>query len=282
MLKFLTLKFRNQSLNEVRPFEPQGFLRQDTEIQNVEKGDEEDEEILSINDEVSTNNNNNNEESAEDLDSTKQTACIEREDSSDQENQPPFQLNDGLNNVLSNDFLPIQGMDIPNTTVSDCASFAAEKRKWSQMNSKFLHQLQSGTDSSSDDEIKELCSRRPSHFSSSSPPGKVTVLSKHSAFCARIRPTEGYGHGHTRKKHRVIICEERPWLNFEKMQQKTLSKKYSHTASRPRVVRIRNISHASTNLRPVFNCDPAIRSFRPIPLNAAFNLAPVEEPGCAF
>lgn len=104
---------------------------------------------------------------------------------------------------------------------------APEKRKWSQVNThKLLQQFASGNDSSSsDDEIKELCSKKSGPLLSSSPPGKVTVLSKHSAFSARVRPTL-YTEGHSRKKHRFVFAEpedeaffSRPSLNFEKMQQ---------------------------------------------------------------
>lgn len=103
-----------------------------------------------------------------------------------------------------------------------------EKRKWSQVNShKLLQQFaSSGNDSSSsDDEIKELCSKKTGPLVlSSSPPGKVTVLSKHSAFSARVRPTTYTSEGHSRKKHRLVFAEDeeffsRPSLNFEKMQQ---------------------------------------------------------------
>lgn len=103
-----------------------------------------------------------------------------------------------------------------------------EKRKWSQVNShKLLQQFaSSGNDSSSsDDEIKELCSKKTGPLLlSSSPPGKVTVLSKHSAFSARVRPTTYTSEGHSRKKHRLVFAEDeeffsRPSLNFEKMQQ---------------------------------------------------------------
>lgn len=135
----------------------------------------------------------------------------------DQENLPPPSQTEGRKIVdNSNAFSPI---DIPHTT-QDCNNLLAEKRKWSQVsNKRFLHQLGSGNDSSSDDEIKELFSSKSSSgILSSSPPGKVTVLSKHSAFCAQVRPTDG----HSRRKHRVIICDERPSLNFEKMQQVTL------------------------------------------------------------
>ena len=99
---------------------------------------------------------------------------------------------------------------------------SAEKRKWSQVNNahKLLLQFASnGTDScSSDEEIKELCSSPV--FLSSSPSLKVTkvaVLSKHSAFSTRVRPTDG----HMRKKHRLTEDDSlsRPSLNFEKMQQ---------------------------------------------------------------
>lgn len=104
-------------------------------------------------------------------------------------------------------------------------SIAPEKRKWSHVNTQnLLQQLASGNDSSSsDDEIKDLFSRKGGPFSSS-PPGKVTVLSKHSAFSARVRPTSSASGGNSRKKHRVVFAEDealfsRPALNFEKMQQ---------------------------------------------------------------
>lgn len=116
-------------------------------------------------------------------------------------------------------FLPI---DIPVRENS-----APEKRKWSQVNAhKLLQQFASGNDSSSsDDEIKELCSKKSGPLIlSSSPPGKVTVLSKHSAFSTKVRPTTFTSEGHSRKKHRLVFAEDegylsRPSLNFEKMQQ---------------------------------------------------------------
>lgn len=136
----------------------------------------------------------------------------------DQENLPPASQTDGKK-IVDGSSIGFSPIDIPHTT-EDCTNLLAEKRKWSQVsNKRFLHQLGSGNDSSSDDEIKELFSSRSSSgILSSSPPGKVTVLSKHSAFCAQVRPTDG----HSRRKHRVIICDERPSLNFEKMQQVTL------------------------------------------------------------
>lgn len=121
-------------------------------------------------------------------------------------------------------FLPIEIPTRENT--------APEKRKWSQVNThKLLQQFASGNDSSSsDDEIKELCSKKSGRIVlSSSPPGKVTVLSKHSAFSSIVRPTTYTSEGHLRKKHRLVFAEDeafasretvsRPSLNFEKMQQ---------------------------------------------------------------
>lgn len=123
-------------------------------------------------------------------------------------------------------FLPIASVPRENS--------APEKRKWSQVNThKLLQQFASGNDSSSsDDEIKELCSKKSgSLLLSSSPPGKVTVLSKHSAFSAKVRPTTYTSEGHSRKKHRLVFAEDevflsRPSLNFEKMQQVRLQVEY--------------------------------------------------------
>lgn len=155
-------------------------------------------------------NNNNHEQEQHIISNSKPfTTSIKESPSLDQENQPPT-LNEKRNIDRNSSFCPI---DIP--IPEDC-TLLAEKRKWAQVNCKrLLYQMGSGTDSSSDEEIKELCGSNKCRLLSSSPPGKVTVLSKHSAFSAQIRPTEG----HTRKKHRIIICNERPSLNFEKMQQ---------------------------------------------------------------
>lgn len=264
MLKFLALKFRNQSINEVKPYEPQLFLQDEP---NLEENADEDDELKEINGDQGLNNN-----------------CVHEEGYGKINSPLPLELASNENictqkdatRERSNGFLPI---DIPT---------APEKRKWSEVNThKLLQQFASGNDSSSsDDEIKELCSKKGGPLVySSSPPGKVTVLSKHSAFSARVRPTTYTNEGHSRKKHRVVYAEDeaffsRPSLNFEKMQQKSVVIK-KHGLTRPRPVRIRSIS----NPRHSRSCDPAVLSFRPIPsiqMNTSFNLAPVEEPGFAY
>jgi len=158
------------------------------------------------------NNNNHEPDDTNIVNSKPSTTNIKESPSLDQENQPPFIPFEGKRTVeTTTAFCPI---DIPNT--QEDSTLLAEKRKWSQVNCKrLLNQMGSGTDSSSDEEIKELCSSNRCGLLSSSPPGKVTVLSKHSAFCAQVRPTDK----HIRKKHRVILYDERPSLNFEKMQQ---------------------------------------------------------------
>ena len=140
-------------------------------------------------------------------------------------------------------FLPIQ---IPTRESS-----APEKRKWSQVNAhKLLQQFASGNDSSSsDDEIKELCSKKSGPLLlSSSPPGKVTVLSKHSAFSARVRPTTYTSEGHLRKKHRLVFAEDeeffsRPSLNFEKMQQVRVIRRIHLVETMSFIVRIWPLVH---------------------------------------
>lgn len=260
MLKFLALKFKNQSINEVKPYEPQLFLQEESDL---EESADEDDELKEINGDKPLSLNNNNVEGTLKINSPISVEIAPKEDSSAHKREES-----------DRGFLPI-----PST--------APEKRKWSQVNThKLLQQFASGNDSSSsDDEIKELCSKKGGPLPlSSSPPGKVTVLSKHSAFSARVRPTTYTSDGHSRKKHRFVFAEDeaffaRPSLNFEKMQQKSgLSKKHVHGLSRPRPVRIRSISTP----RHSRLCDPALLSFRPIQMNASFNLAPVEEPGFAY
>lgn len=169
--------------------------------------------IFSLGAPIPLNNNNNHESEEINIVNNKPaTDNIKESPLLDQENQPPLDVEKRTVETTTTAFCPI---DMPNTRQEEY-TLLAEKRKWSQVNCKrLLHQMGSGTDSSSDEEIKELCSSNKCGLLSSSPPGKVTVLSKHSAFCAQIRPTEK----HARKKHRVILCDERPSLNFEKMQQ---------------------------------------------------------------
>lgn len=265
MLKFLALKFKNQSINEVRPYEPQVFLPENSDL---EENADEDDELREIN---AADNNNIHEDSFK----IKSSFAGQLEQESAKENI----YTERDHKEENRGFLPIE---IPTRESS-----AAEKRKWSQVNThKLLQQFASGNDSSSsDDEIKELCSKKSGPLVlSSSPPGKVTVLSKHSAFSARVRPTIHTSEGHSRKKHRVVFAEDdglfsRPSLNFEKMQQKSvLIKKHTHGLSRPRPVRIRSLS----NGRHSRGCDPAVLSFKPIQMNPSFSLAPVEEPGFAY
>lgn len=46
MLKFLALKFKNQSINEVKPYEPQLFLQDGSDL---EESTDEDDELKEIN-----------------------------------------------------------------------------------------------------------------------------------------------------------------------------------------------------------------------------------------
>jgi hypothetical protein len=228
-------------------FSGQGFLRHESEMEIMERSEDEDEELRNLNLEGihiisvllylltvlisiyrylprhififflgTVSLNNNHIVDAEESNSKPITSNFKESPSLDQENLPPTSQIEGRK--IAENAITFSPIDIPNST--EDYSLLAEKRKWSQVNSKrFLHQLGSGNDSSSDDEIKELFSGNSSSgLLSSSPPGKVTVLSKHSGFCAQVRPTDG----HSRRKHRVIICDERPSLNFEKMQQVTL------------------------------------------------------------
>lgn len=272
MLKFLALKLKNQSINEVKPLEPQLLLQDESD---VEGSTDEDDELKEINGALADKPLNNNYVQDEPL-KIKATAFAGLEEEAAKENIFTERDTKGDNR---GSFLPI---DIPLRE-----SGAPEKRKWSQVNAhKLLHQFASGNDSSSsDDEIKELCGKSSGPLVlSSSPPGKVTVLSKHSAFSSRVRPTTFTSEGHSRKKHRLVFAEDkgyssRPSLNFEKMQQKSVFiKKHTHGVSRPRPVRVRGIPSA----RHSRICDPAILSFKPIQMNPSFSLAPVEEPGFAY
>lgn len=267
MLKLLALKFKNQSINEVKPYEPQPFLQDES---SVDENTDDDVELTEIIGDTPLNFNNNVQEAALKINSPLPVEIASKENI--------YAHKDTKEDNIDCGFWPIE-------RPGSREGASAEKRKWSQMKTqKLLQQFASGNDSSSsDDEIKDLCSRKSGPLSSS-PPGKVTVLSKHSAFSARVRPTSYASDGHSRKKHRVVFAEDealfsRPSLNFEKMQQKSvLVKRHTHGLSRPRPVRIRSIS----NPRHSRSCDPSVLMFRPIQMKSAFNLAPVEEPGFAY
>lgn len=269
MLKFLALKFKNQSINEVRPYEPQVFLQEETNLDGDTDEDNELKEI--IGDKPPNFNNNNVDEGTLKINSpvpeeiaSKENICAHK---------------DAKEERKERGFWPIE-------RPSSRESIAPEKRKWSHVNTQnLLQQFASGNDSSSsDDEIKDLFSRKGGPFSSS-PPGKVTVLSKHSAFSARVRPTSSASGGNSRKKHRVVFAEDealfsRPTLNFEKMQQKTVPfKRNTHGLSRPRPLRIRSLSNPRHNRSSE---PPSLLMFKPIQMNTPFSLAPVEEPSFAY
>ncbi|KAM6086297.1 uncharacterized protein LJ206_007693 isoform 1-T1 [Theristicus caerulescens] len=175
--------------------------------------------------------------------------------------------------------------------------FAAEKRKWSQV-SRLACCSDSNNTSSSDEEVKNLCamSFRPVaeqadglHASpspvlfSASPPKRLQPLVRSPASRPLIFTSVGAGLEQVMpcKRHRQGYGDKvsRPSLDLEKMQQKMLLKK--NCGAKTRVIKIRSINGGRPP--PHFVYDPSTFAFRSLStLKPLSPIAPVEEPSCAY
>ena len=112
----------------------------------------------------------------------------------------------------------------PNSRYPRCAG-QGEKRKLSSNYERLkLPPLSSiANDSSSDDEIKDLCSRG-SKSAGSSPPEKISALSSSPVFRAKRQDIGVICIGNRRG---AASTSPRPSLNFEKMQQVFILRNYT-------------------------------------------------------
>ncbi|XP_035744910.1 uncharacterized protein LOC104135630 isoform X2 [Egretta garzetta] len=174
--------------------------------------------------------------------------------------------------------------------------FAAEKRKWSQV-SRLACCSDSNNTSSSDEEVKNLCamSFRPVaeqadglHASpspvlfSASPPKRLQPLVRSPASRPLIFTSVGAGLEQVMpcKRHRQGYGDKvsRPSLDLEKMQQMLLKK---NCGAKTRVIKIRSINGGRPP--PHFVYDPSTFAFRSLStLKPLSPIAPVEEPSCAY
>ncbi|XP_040467846.1 uncharacterized protein LOC121096180 isoform X4 [Falco naumanni] len=254
MLKILTKKLRNQSLNEIQPFQ--------LKISYPPSDDDSDD------------SEGENQELAQ-IDRERRRNCtltpLATNQLQNQENQcckVRALFHASLDRHSSEEELERINRE-----------FAAEKRKWSQV-SKLACCSDSNNTSSSDDEVKNLCamSFRPVaeqadglHASSSpvlfsaSPPKRLQPLVRSPASRPLIFTSVGAGFEQVMpcKRHRQGYGDKvsRPSLDLEKMQQ-------SINGGRP---------------PPHFVYDPSTFAFRSLStLKPLSPIAPVEEPSCAY
>ncbi|KAM6459908.1 uncharacterized protein PHA67_008675 isoform 2-T2 [Liasis olivaceus] len=255
MLKILTKKLRNQSLNEIQPFQLKiSYTPSDEEDSDDSEG--ENQELAQI-DRERRRNCNLTPLATNQLQNQENQCCKVRA------HFPP-----GLDRHSSEEEL-------------ECITreFAAEKRKWSQV-SRLGCCSDSCNTSSSDEEVKTLCGKSfrpvveaveglraspsPVLFSAS-PPKRLQSLVRTTTSRPIIFTSVGgsFEQGMPCKRHRQGYGDKvgRPSLDLEKMQQHI------------------NGSRAP----PHFVYDPSIFAFRSLStLKPLSPIAPVEEPSCAY
>ncbi|XP_061480912.1 uncharacterized protein LOC133383714 isoform X4 [Rhineura floridana] len=175
--------------------------------------------------------------------------------------------------------------------------FAAEKRKWSQVNR--LSCCGDGYNtSSSDEEVKNLCGMSfqpvvdvtdglhatpsPVLFSAS-PPKRLQPLVRTPTSRPLIFTSVGasFEQAMPCKRHRQGYGDKvgRPSLDLEKMQQKMLFKK--NCGTKTRIIKIRHIN--GSRPAPHFVYDSSTFAFQSLStLKPLSPIAPVEEPSCAY
>ncbi|XP_019382808.1 PREDICTED: uncharacterized protein LOC109304582 isoform X1 [Gavialis gangeticus] len=272
MLKILTKKLRNQSLNEIQPFQLKISYPPSDEDSDDSEG--ENQELAQIDRERRRNCN---------------LMPLATNQLQNQENQcckVRALFHASLDRHSSEEELERINRE-----------FAAEKRKWSQV-SRLACCSDSNNTSSSDEEVKNLCgmtfrpvveqadslhaSPSPVLFSAS-PPKRLQPLVRNPAPRPLIFTSVGAGFEQVMpcKRHRQGYGDKvsRPSLDLEKMQQKMLLKK--NCGAKTRVIKIRSIN--GSRPPPHFVYDPSNFAFRSLStLKPLSPIAPVEEPSCAY
>ncbi|XP_069656448.1 uncharacterized protein [Haliaeetus albicilla] len=272
MLKILTKKLRNQSLNEIQPFQLKISYPPSDEDSDDSEGE--------------------NQELAQ-IDRERRRNCtltpLATNQLQNQENQcckVRALFHASLDRHSSEEELERINRE-----------FAAEKRKWSQV-SRLACCSDSNNTSSSDEEVKNLCamsfqpvaeqadglhaSPSPVLFSAS-PPKRLQPLVRSPASRPLIFTSVGAGLEQVMpcKRHRQGYGDKvsRPSLDLEKMQQKMLLKK--NCGVQTRVIKIHSINGGRPP--PHFVYDPSTFAFRSLStLKPLSPIAPVEEPSCAY
>ncbi|XP_039553959.1 uncharacterized protein LOC120497017 isoform X2 [Passer montanus] len=271
MLKILTKKLRNQSLNEIQPFQLKISYPPSDEDSDDSEG--ENQELAQI-DRERRRNCTLTPLATNQLQNQESQCCKVR-----------ALFHASLDRHSSEEELERINRE-----------FAAEKRKWSQV-SRLTCCSDGNNTSSSDEEVKNLCamsfrpvaeqgdglqaSPSPVLFSAS-PPKRLQPLVRSPASGSLIFTSVGAGLEQVMpcKRHRQGYGDKvsRPSLDLEKMQQMLLKK---NCGAKTRVIKIRSINGGRPP--PHFMYDPSTFAFRSLStLKPLSPIAPVEEPSCAY
>ncbi|XP_052661720.1 uncharacterized protein LOC128150014 isoform X2 [Harpia harpyja] len=271
MLKILTKKLRNQSLNEIQPFQLKISYPPSDEDSDDSEG--ENQELAQIDRERRRNC------------TLTPLATKQLQNQEDQCCKVRALFHASLDRHSSEEELERINRE-----------FAAEKRKWSQV-SRLACCSDSNNTSSSDEEVKNLCtmsfqpvaeqadglhaSPSPVLFSAS-PPKRLQPLVRSPASRPLIFTSVGAGLEQVMpcKRHRQGYGDKvsRPSLDLEKMQQMLLKK---NCGAQTRVIKIHSINGGRPP--PHFVYDPSTFAFRSLStLKPLSPIAPVEEPSCAY
>lgn len=318
MLKYLTQKFRSQSLNEIQSIQNKGDEDHDS-------GTESDEDIHDL----------------EDLDDTGSVCCQHCYCSCNQTSmsRTTHEISEhSLDSISCTSDYERQSLDFERHSSEEELStihkgITSEKRKWSH-----AHSASCDSTGSVDEEVKELMLEPQPILFSSSPPKDITVdcislnqnneqicdetiqfivgpESQKSNFrsenhCAVVITKDKRTHKANtsqskltypkgtvpmlispRKRHRKVSVSDnknessstmrRPSLDFEKMQKNAVKKQCVHSVGKAKVVKIKTVSGSNAVTSKCLS-DPAIFSFRSISSVRFGQLTPVEQPPCAY
>lgn len=319
MLKYLTQKFRSQSLNEIQSIQNKGDEDHDS-------GTESDEDIHDL----------------EDIDDTGSVCCQHCYCTCNQTSMSRTTTHEisehSLDSISCTSDYERQSLDFERHSSEEELStihkgIASEKRKWSH-----AHSASCDSTGSVDEEVKELMLEPQPIMFSSSPPKDITVdcislnqnneqvceetiefivgpESQKSNFrsenpCALVITKDKRTHKANtpqskltypkgsvpmlispRKRHRKVSVSDskndsssavrRPSLDFEKMQKNAVKKQCVHSVGKAKVVKIKTVSGSNAVTSKCLS-DPAIFSFRSISSVRFGQLTPVEQPPCAY
>lgn len=272
-LRFLTSKFRAQTLNEVQPFDPVLCKISGEEIENTDS----EEENLEV-----------------------EQLFRERRLCNGTMGQVPGPLHiqfplatkprplEDTCNSSENILLSTSERNSSEEELACMDRPVPEKRKWSQMNQ---WNRNSDVSSSSDEEVKDLFTKTaasPLQFSTS-PPKHLYKLSpkridSKTHFMANVISPSSGDSCSPRKRHRHshhdTTLQSGRRIDFEKMQQKMFTKRHTlhgHGLKSAKLVRIKTIA-LNNRVPPRLLSDPNICSFRSICINP---MTPVEDPSLA-
>lgn len=268
-LRFLTSKFRAQTLNEVQPFDPSNMVCKISgeEIENTDS-EEENLEVEQL--------------------FRERRLCSGTMGQVPGPHQYPSLATKPrpLEDSSSENILMSSERNSSEEELACMDRHAPEKRKWSQMNQWSRN---SDVSSSSDEEVRDLLTKTSSPLQfSTSPPKHLCKLSpkridSKTHFMTNVVSPSSGDYSSPRKRHRHnhdTTLQSGRRIDFEKMQQKMFTKRHTlhgHGLKSAKLVRIKTIT-LNNRVPPRLLSDPNICSFRSLCINP---MTPVEDPSLA-